>query len=196
MTEHYFSRKPRASNHPGKVYLRIDESLFLFHTDASVFSKDRIDKGSKLLIKECRLPEKGDLLDLGCGYGPVGIAIAARHPELKITLSDVNQRALELAKKNAEENKVKVEIVESDLFGKLGTFDVILSNPPQHAGKELCIKLIEESKNHLNKGGTLQLVVRHQKGGRHLSEKMEEVFGNMEDIARQSGYHIYLSKKE
>src|SRR3989338_3351486 len=196
MIEHYFSRKPRASNHPGKAYIRFEDQLFLFHTDASVFSKDRIDKGTKLLIRECKLPEKGSVLDIGCGYGPVGIALAARHPELSFTLSDINQRALELARKNAEENKVKVEIVESDLFEKLGKSDCILSNPPQHAGKELCFKLIEQSKGHLNKGGTLQLVVRHQKGGRHLSQKMKEVFRNLEDIGREAGYHIYLSRKE
>jgi len=75
-----------------------------------------------------------------------------------------------------------------------GKFDVILLNPPQTAGRKLCFRMIEESRKYLKKGGSLQLVARHNKGGRVLSEKMEEVFGNLETIARKGGYRVYVSR--
>ena len=112
-------------------------------------------------------------------------------------MSDINERAIALTKKNLKLNNIKAKTIMSNLFENIkGNFDIILSNPPQHAGKAICIEIIEQSFTHLNKNGSLQLVVRHQKGGKALSKKMHEIFGNVETIGRKSGYHIYYSEKK
>ncbi|MBI3035464.1 methyltransferase, partial [Candidatus Woesearchaeota archaeon] len=104
------------------------------------------------------------------------------------------KRAVMLAKKNIELNNAKAEIHQGHLYEKIkgNDFDVVLSNPPQTAGKEICFKLIEQSKEHLKNDGNLQLVARHNKGGKTLSKKMEEVFGNVKVIAKKSGYWVYV----
>ncbi|MEK6947488.1 MAG: methyltransferase, partial [Nanoarchaeota archaeon] len=113
-------------------------------------------------------------------------------------MTDINKRAVMLAKKNAELNNVKAEIYQGNLYEKIkdNDFDAVVSNPPNTAGKELCFRLIEESKNYLKQDGSLQIVARHNKGGKTLSKKMEEVFGNVKVIAKKSGYFVYMSVKD
>jgi len=164
-----------------------------FITSSSVFSKDKVDKGSELLIKESK--SRGKILDLGCGYGAVGICLT-KVGDKDVTMSDINERAISLARKNLKLNNAKAKIIKSDLFENIkDKFDTILSNPPQSAGKKICFQLIQDSFVHLNANGSLQLVARHNKGGKDLAKKMQEVFGNIKSIARKSGYHIYCSKK-
>ena len=112
-------------------------------------------------------------------------------------MSDINKRAVMLARKNAELNSVSCRILQGNLYDKIEKkdFEVVLSNPPQTAGKEICFKVIEQSKSQLVAGGSLQIVARHKKGGKTLSEKMQEVFGNVKIIARESGYSVYFSEK-
>jgi 16S rRNA (guanine1207-N2)-methyltransferase len=192
MMEHYFSKKPKSR--PEKNIISYEG--LQFHTSSSVFSKKAVDKGTALLIKEPKIKPNSKILDIGCGYGIVGISISKLYPETEVTMSDINERAIALTKKNLKLNNAKATVIKSNLFENIKeNFDIILSNPPQHAGKDTCIKIIKDSFAHLNKGGSLQLVVRHQKGGKSLSKKMEETFGNVESIARKSGYHIYYSKK-
>jgi len=153
----------------------------------------------KYYIKFVRknVKKNSKILDLGCGYGPVGISIAKSFPETKVLMTDVNKRAIKLAKMSIELNKTaNVETKCSDKFEKIDqNFDTILLNPPQTAGKKLCFEMIEESKSHLERNGLLQLVARHNKGGKDLSKKMNEVFGNVKETAKGSGYRIYVSEK-
>ena len=194
--EHYFSNKPVARARKKEINYEWKGNAYSFETSSSVFSRTGIDKGTAVLIEHACLPEKGMLLDLGCGYGAVGIIIKRQYPSLDVVMSEVNERAIMLAKKNAARNGVPVDIRQGSLFEKVPeSFDVILLNPPQHAGKELCLLMIEQSFDHLKVGGSLQIVARHQKGGIDLSNKMESVFGNVETIGRKSGYHVYLSQK-
>ena len=169
---------------------------FQFFTSPGVFSKNKVDKGTSLLINGCIIKKKWKILDLGCGYGAVGIAIANFFSDSHVAMVDINRRAVKLAKMNIESNKVEnAKVFFSDVYSKLKEkFDTIIVNPPQRAGKELCFKIIEESKNYLNKGGLLQLVARHNKGGKTLEKKMEEVFGNVKDIAKKGGYRVYVSE--
>ena len=114
---------------------------------------------------------------------------------LKVTFSDINERAVKITRINLKLHKLKAEVVQSDRFENIKEkYNTILLNPPQTAGKELCFRLIEDSKKHLNKNGTLQVVARHNKGGKELSKKMKEVFGNIIEIAKGSGYRIYASE--
>ena len=195
--EHYFSQKPKSKSELKLIGFRIGAKDFKFYTSSSVFSKRRVDKGTALLINESKIGDKERILDIGCGYGPVGVVISKTHPDCEVVMSDVNERALALAKKNLGLNNSEAEIVRSDLYDKIEEgFDVILSNPPQSAGKDICFTIITESINYLKKKGSLQLVARHQKGGKDLSKKMEEVFGNVSTLGRKSGYHLYYSEKQ
>ena len=143
------------------------------------------------------IKKNSKILDIGCGIGVLGIA-AAKLFDSVVVMTDINKRAAMLAAKNAVLNNVKAEIHQGNLYEKIkdNDFDAVLSNPPQTAGKEVCFKLIEQSKTYLKNNGTLQIVARHKKGGKTLSKKMEEVFGNVKVIARKSGYSAYLSVKK
>ncbi len=192
--EHYYSKHQKSALKLKKINAILRGNELEFYTGSGIFSPDRVDPGTKLLIESCIIKPKWKVLDLGCGYGAVGIAIKKQFP-VKVVMTDINKRAVKLALKNIKVNKVDVEVKEGNLFEKIkGKFDTILVNPPQKAGKEICFKIIEESYNYLEKNGLLQLVARHQKGGKSLEKKMKEVFWNVRTIARKSGYRVYISK--
>jgi len=166
---------------------------------SGVFSSKAIDYGTQVLVNNAIVVNGWKVLDLGCGCGVVGIVVAEIFPKCKVVMSDVNKRAVYISSKNMRNHGLEnVEVVESDLFKKIDDtdFDTIITNPPMVAGRELCYKIIEESFLHLKQGGVLQLVARHQKGGKMLEEKMKEVFGNVEQIAKKGGFRVYVSKKE
>ena len=194
--EHYYSEQQKSVLKIKKIIQKIKGFDFEFCTSSGIFSKDKIDKGTLVLAENMLVDKNSDVLDIGCGIGVLGIA-AARMFNANIFMSDINKRAVMLAGKNAELNNVKAEIYQANLYDKIKKtdFDVILSNPPQTAGKEICFQLIGQSKNHLKINGSLQLVARHNKGGKTLSRKMSEVFGNVKVIAKKSGYWIYMSVK-
>jgi len=194
--EHYFSEKQESPLSLKKIRQKIKGVDFEFYTASGVFSKEKTDKGTLILAENMVVDKKYDVLDIGCGIGILGIA-AAKLFDANIVMSDINERAVMLAKKNIKLNNIKSDIYQGNLYDKIkkNDFDVVLSNPPQTAGKEVCFKLIEESKNYLKNNGSLQLVARHNKGGKTLSKKMEEVFGNVKVIAKEAGYRVYLSVK-
>jgi 16S rRNA (guanine1207-N2)-methyltransferase len=195
--EHYFSEKQSSKISVKQLEINLLGNNLFFLSPSGVFSFGKLDNGSKLLINKAIIPE-GKVLDLGCGFGIIGISIAKAHKEkVKVTLSDINERAIHFAEKNSKKNKVDVQIIKSNAFENINEkFNSILFNPPQHAGKKLCFSMIEESKNFLEKNGTLQLVARHNKGGKDLQKQMENVFGNCKHIAIKSGFRIYLSEKD
>ncbi|MFH1456347.1 MAG: methyltransferase [archaeon] len=191
---HYFSSDPQGPfttfdiSYTGRGFdLRLKSS-------AGVFSSKKVDFGTNVLIKNMVIGENDTVLDLGCGIGIVGV-IAARLTSNNVYMVDINKRAVKLSKLNSRGLK-NVTVLVSDKFSAVENlrFDVILFNPPQTAGKKTCFEMIELSKLHLNENGTLQLVARHNVGGRTLSEKMFEVFGNVETIVKSGGYRVYVSK--
>ncbi len=195
--EHYYSEKQKSSLNVKKIKQKIMNNEFEFYTASGVFSKDKIDKGTLVLAENMIVDKNSKVLDIGCGIGILGIA-AAKLFNADVVMGDVNERAVMLARKNIKLNDVKAEVYQGNLYQKINQkdFDAILSNPPQTAGKELCFRLIEEAKNHLKNNGSLQLVARHNKGGKTLSRKMEEVFGNVRVIGKKAGYWVYRSAKE
>jgi len=194
MADHYFSSKPASKPRPieFKAVLRGMELGFI--SSSGVFSAGKVDFGTKLLAKRMQVPEKAKVLDLGCGIGVLGI-VAAHLTSGEVYMTDVNERACKLAQKNSKGLK-NVKVLCGNLYEPVKgmKFDAILLNPPQTAGKKVCFEMIEGSRAHLEKGGCLQLVARHNKGGEVLGKKMLEVFGNMEFLAKQGGYRIYFSK--
>lgn len=195
--EHYYSEQQKSFLKIKKIGQKIRNADFEFCTSSGVFSKEKIDKGTLILAENMQIAKNSNVLDIGCGIGVLGI-VAAKLFNANVVMGDINKRAVMLARKNITLNNVKAEVLHGNLYEKLNKndFDVVLSNPPQTAGKELCFKLIEESKNYLKYNGSLQLVARHKKGGNTLSKKMEEVFGNVKVIAKEAGYWVYLSEKE
>ena len=195
--EHYYSEEQKSFLSIKKIKQNINGTEFEFYTSSGIFSKDKIDAGTMVLAENMIIGKNSKVLDIGCGIGVLGIA-AAKIFDAEIAMSDLNKRAVMLAKKNIKLNNVNAEIYQGNLYEKIkdNDFDVILSNPPQNAGREICFKLIEQSKNHLKPGGNLQLVARHNKGGKTLSKKMEDVFGNVKAVAKKSGYWVYMGVKE
>lgn len=194
---HYYSNQQTSDLKPTEIDIKVKNVSFKLISGSGVFSKKRLDKGTGVLLKYLLIEDGWKVLDLGCGIGVVGIYVKKLFPNTNLTLTDVNQRAVYLTKKNLEKHDLKARAFVSDSFKKINdTFDAILLNPPQLAGKEVCFRLIEESFEHLNKDGLLELVARHNKGGKTYSKKMEEVFGNMKEAGIGSGYRVYISRKK
>jgi len=163
------------------------------------FSKSEVDFGSRLLIDTFDPPEiAGPILDVGCGYGPIGLSIAKDFPNRLVHMIDVNQRAIGLAKENAEKNGIdNLEIYESDRFENVNeeNFAAILTNPPIRAGKEVVHTIFEQSFQHLRSGGELWVVIQKKQGAPSAKAKLEELFGGVDIVAKKKGYYILKAKK-
>jgi len=197
MSEHYFTNNPTSKIMTKSFTHTIKNKTLSFTSVSGVFSFEyKLDKASEILIKSF-VPSGGKVLDIGCGYGAIGIFIKALFPEQNIVMTDVNNRALEYARKNALSNNVDVKIIESDLFNNncIGIFDDIVSNPPFAAGKDVLKALVEGSFEHLVVGGNLWLVGHHNKGGSWLKSYMNDIFGNCIDVEKTGGIRVYRSTK-
>lgn len=168
-----------------------------FLTDAGVFSKNAIDYGSRVLLDNFQPEGAKTLLDVGCGYGTLALTLAKKYG-LKATLVDVNSRALDLAKKNADKNNIEVnDIFLSNIYDDVeGKFDAIISNPPIRAGKEVVHTILSDAYEHLNDDGHLTIVIQKKQGAPSAQKKMRDVFGNCEIVAKDKGYYILRSYKE
>ncbi|MFK4964590.1 class I SAM-dependent methyltransferase [Lactococcus garvieae] len=168
-----------------------------FLTDAGVFSKNAIDYGSRVLLDNFQPEGAKTLLDVGCGYGTLALTLAKKYG-LKATLVDVNSRALDLAKKNADKNNIEVnDIFLSNIYDNVeGKFDAVISNPPIRAGKEVVHTILSDAYEHLNDNGYLTIVIQKKQGAPSAQKKMKDVFGNCEIVAKDKGYYILRSYKE
>jgi 16S rRNA (guanine1207-N2)-methyltransferase len=201
---HYFDPKPTTVSKPQEIAFRLNGIDFSFMTDHSVFSKTRLDFGSELLLKtvitELSAQKTGSgasVLDLGCGYGPIGTVLKRVFPAISIIMADVNERAVLLAKENAERNLVKfADIRVSDaFFGIPESFDAVLTNPPIRAGKKTVFGFYEGAFQHLKPTGKLYVVIQKKQGAPSSVEKLQELFGNCDVIWRDAGYWILRSEK-
>jgi len=198
MGEHYFSKNPQSKSDRTIWNTTLRGHTLTFTTDIGVFSKERIDFGSRLLIESFTEPTApGKILDLGCGYGPVGLAIAASFPQRKIIMSDINERAISLATHNAHHNKLKnVEVRNSDRFTQIPEcFAAILLNPPIRAGKAIVHQMFTESYQALNQAGEFWIVIQKKQGAPSAKKKLRELFQKVEVVQRSKGYYVYKSIK-
>jgi len=201
MVEHYFTERPQSEFRKERFEVDILDQKIIVNSGSGIFSLKEIDFGTELLIKNSKIPKNdAELLDMGCGYGIVGIALKKAHPQINVTMSDINDRAIKLSRQNCDENDAECMVIKSDIFSnpelQSKKFDVILTNPPFSAGKAVCIEIIKQSKEHLNKEGLLQLVAPHNKGGESLKKIMLEVFGNVGELCKKRGYRVYISIKK
>ncbi len=197
--DHYFTEHPASKLKLGIIQTCLRGVQFEFLTASSIFSKSRVDTGTRLLIESMALPDSGYVLDIGCGYGAVGIAAAAFNPRLHVEMTDVNSRAVYLARENSKRNRVvNTEVKQGHLYTpvKDSVLSCILSNPPVSAGMTTIKAIVTEAPRVMEKEGSLQMVVKSKIGGKILPTVLEDTFGNCEVIARESGYRVLMAKKE
>lgn len=164
---------------------------FIFYTDNGVFSKDGLDFGSRLLLENIPLTEIGEsLLDVGCGYGVFGIVLN-KILGVKVTMCDVNRRALHLAEKNIKENKCSdCSVIESNCYQNINSkYSTIITNPPIRAGKKVVYEILEGAKDYLLSGGRLFFVVRKEQGAKSIISDMQKIY-NVEVLERKKGFFI------
>ena len=192
----YYAENPDAAHDIHELRVELLGEKMTFLTDAGVFSKKMVDFGSQLLLKCLEVNQGETVLDVGCGYGPLGLSLAKAYG-VQATMVDINNRALDLARKNAERNKVEATIFQSNIYEQVkGKFDHVISNPPIRAGKQVVHEIIEKSKDFLGIGGDLTIVIQKKQGAPSAKSKMEDVFGNCEIVKKDKGYYILRSVNE
>ena len=191
----YFNSNNALSKELNNSDYEFAKQKFRFATHDGVFSKEHVDPASEVLLKSMKgVCNNNSMLDLGCGYGVVGI-IAARVFGCDVTFADVNENALELTRKNCDLNGVKAEIIKSDCFSGLAEkkFGVIALNPPIHAGKTVTYSMYEQSREHLKNGGKFFIVTFKQHGANSTLEKVKSIYGetNVEIIHKKKGLYVF-----
>ncbi|WP_210611376.1 class I SAM-dependent methyltransferase [Priestia flexa] len=199
MTEHYFSNTPSASSNEETFSFELRGQTFRFTSDRGVFSKKEVDFGSRVLIDSFEVNNvKGPILDVGCGYGPIGLTIAKLRPDEQVHMVDVNERALALSEKNAKANGINnVQIYQSSCYSnvEINDFSTILTNPPIRAGKKIVHEILEGAYNHLVEQGELWVVIQKKQGAPSALAKLESLFEEVEVVEKKKGYYIIRAKK-
>ena len=200
VTEYYYSTQPTAAHDEQTFSFSLLGSKLRFTTDSGVFSRRTVDYGSRTLLTALEqatiAPHK--ILDVGCGYGPLGLALARRFPDSQVTMSDVNKRALALARRNADANQVKnVTVCQSDGYAAIPAtdYDLIITNPPVRAGKKVVHGILAGAGDHLVSRGTLYVVLQKKQGAPSAKKLMEATFGNCQVVLKQKGYYVLRSER-
>ena len=191
---HYFENDNNLKSEIEEFNVSIRNKTFFFNTDNGVFSKKELDFGTKLLIENVLNENiQGNILDLGCGYGPIGIVLK-KILNVHVTMVDINKRAVHLTKMNAKKNDVLVNVYESDGFKNVNdSFDFVISNPPVRVGKKKMYELILDAKKHLKQDGMLYIVLRKEQGALSFIKDMS-VYYCVNVIDKQKGFFIISLK--
>ncbi|SOB40798.1 class I SAM-dependent methyltransferase [Latilactobacillus sakei] len=199
MTDYYYSKNPEVEHAEKNWTFELRGFNFKFTTDNGVFSKNTVDYGSRALLDAVDLSETpaGPILDMGCGYGPIGMTLAKLAPERQIDMVDVNERALGLAQKNCDLNQIQnVAIFESAEYQNVTVqYAAILTNPPIRAGKAVVQNILKGAYDHLLPDGELDVVIQKKQGAPSAKQLMADTFGNVQIIHKDKGYYILQSIK-
>lgn len=198
MSNQYFENNDKLKSNIQTIKYYFKKDTLFFDTDNGVFSKGGIDFGSNVLLQT--LPNfegKKTLLDVGCGYGTMGLTMAKKYPNLDVDMVDVNLRAIELSKNNALKNNIhNVNIFESSCYENVDkVYDVIISNPPIRAGKKIVFEILSGAYEHLDKGGELYIVIQKKQGAESSLKYLKTIFESVEVINKDGGYWIIKSRK-
>jgi len=196
VSEHYYTSDPTSNREVRLVEAVLRGCPMKFYSDAGVFSKQRVDFGSQLLIETVEIPVGViKLLDVGCGYGPVGLTLAKASEAAAAWLIDINARAVELAKKNAVLNRVKnVTVMQSDRLLAIEPelqFDLIVTNPPIRAGKQIVYDIFAQCAKHLTARGTFWVVIQKKQGAPSAFRELSRIFERVEEVEREKGFSVF-----
>lgn len=196
MNDHYYTVNPTSAHDLRTCQVTVLGETLSFTTDAGVFSRDGLDTGTRVLLEA--LPEiHGRALDLGCGWGPVGAVLSRKYPDAEIVMTDVNQRAVELARKNLAANRARATVLQGDGFENVpGEFDFVITNPPIRAGKAAIYGMFADACDRLRPGGRLFVVIRKQQGAPSALKFLRERFSNAEIVARDAGFWVLRADKQ
>ncbi|MFA7560601.1 MAG: methyltransferase [Candidatus Izemoplasmatales bacterium] len=194
---HYYSKENNQTKSAEKlIFIKIKDRSFRFITDHGVFSKQGLDFGSRLLIESVLDISAKKMLDLGCGYGPIGTTYKSFNKDSNVDMVDVNERALILTKKNSDQNQVQTNIFSSDGFSQIkDKYDLILTNPPIRAGKAVVYRFFTDSYLHLEANGQFIFVINKKHGAASALKKCKEIFAQVETINKKSGYYVIKCRK-
>jgi len=196
MADHYYTQNPTSAHDERMIKAEVLGNLLTFVTDAGVFSRDGVDSGTRLLVEA--LPElTGRVLDLGCGWGAVGVSLGRKYPEIELVMTDINERAAELSRKNLRANGVKnAVVVTGDAFESVeGKFSAVITNPPIRAGKQVIYGMFETAKEYLEDGGCLYIVIRKQQGAPSAIKFLSGIYADVEVIDRGGGFWVIRARK-
>lgn len=189
---HYFTNDDIKSEER-EIYVNINDTKLKFIIDNGVFSKKGLDFGTRTLLENIEINNEKSILDFGCGYGPIGIYLK-KISNAEIDMIDINKRAINLAKKNALQNNVKVNIFESNIYENVSKkYDMIVTNPPVRVGKKILYQILFEAKNHLNESGSLWLVINKNQGAKSLMKDLEKEY-QVILITKNKGFYIICAK--
>ena len=189
---HYFENDKNLKSDEQLIKVSVNNTDLTFLTDSGVFSKKGLDFGTRSLLES--IPDvKGNILDLGCGYGAIGIYIA-KTTNSKVDMIDINERSVKLAKRNSILNNVDVNIMSNDGFDNIDErYDFIISNPPIRIGKEKLYQLLNDALKHLKKDGELWIVINKNQGVKSLINDFEKEY-TVEVVKKNKGFYIIKLK--
>lgn len=187
---HYFETDKELKDEKESFTYTLNGQIYSLVSNSGIFSPGHVDYATNILLS-C-IPElKGSLLDLGCGYGVIGIVLGRQNKLSKITMADCNERALECARENCRLNNINAEIVESDCYSNIrDIFDTIVINPPIHAGKQVLFTMYEGAYEHLNDQGQLFIVIQKKHGAESTISKLLTIFNNCTPIYKKKGFYV------
>ena len=186
----YFDKNTSVESKEVTTRAEIDGKLFTFKTDNNIFSKRGLDFGTRTLLENINIKDiSGDVLDFGCGYGPIGIYIKS-NTSANVDMVDINLRALNLAKVNAKINNVDVNIFESDIYSNIDKkYDYIITNPPIRVGKKILYEILIKAKDHLKENGHLIFVINKDQGAKSTMRDMEEYY-SVKLLEKNKGFYV------
>ncbi|MDQ0116411.1 class I SAM-dependent methyltransferase [Paenibacillus harenae] len=200
MSNHYYSESPDVKHNRQEHTFDLRGFAFRFMTDAGVFSKTGVDYGSRVLIDAMEIGSDAKVLDVGCGYGPIGLTAAKLADRGHVTMIDINERAVELSRENARLNGIaNVTVLQSDIYAavKGQRFNAIVTNPPIRAGKAVVHRIFEEGYELLEPGGTMWVVIQKKQGAPSAEAKLKALFGEheVEEVTKDKGYRIFKATR-
>lgn len=203
MHDHYFNANPSSQHNEQSFHINLLDQDFNFITDTGVFSKNTVDFGSRVLMNTftdyTEVKENEQILELGSGYGPITLVLAANYPQAHITGIEINERAYELANKNKTINHLtNVTFIRGDAtqYQAKNAYHYCLTNPPIRAGKKAIQEIVRTGFNAIEFGGQLWVVIQKKQGAPSMEKYLEQLTGNVERIHREKGYWILRSYKE
>ncbi|MDA0871355.1 MAG: methyltransferase [Firmicutes bacterium] len=190
---HYYQFDEKLKSLEKTITYRFNDNIFTFITDQGVFSKDHVDHGSDVLLHAIHETDVSSILDIGCGYGVLGCVLKTLHPNAKLTMFDINPRAVQLAKKNTEHLK-DVLVLESSVVPGQG-YDLAVINPPIRAGKSMIFSLYQQAFHALEANGILYVVISKRHGAPSTVVYLKTMFDEVSRVNKAKGYDVYKAIK-